>query len=221
METGQYGEYTYEQEYYGGETEATFEGIFSEADEIDLATELLEVMSEEELEQFIGNLIRRATRVVGQAIRSPLGRTIGGMLKGVAKQALPMAGAALGNLVLPGVGGMMGGQLAGAAGRMFGLELEGMSDEDQQFEVARRIVRLGGETVRQAVAAPPTASPQAAAQAAIRAAAQLHAPGLIAQPTLGQPPIGQPAFGRIDGLAGGRRTGRWYRRGSRIVLVGA
>ena len=49
------------------------DGAFAEMDETDPASELLDVQSEEELDQFIGNLIRRA----GQAVRSPAGRAIG------------------------------------------------------------------------------------------------------------------------------------------------
>src|SRR6266550_2726453 len=71
----------------------------SEQEEIQLAHELLAVNSEQELEQFLGNFIRRAVRAVSQVARSPIGQAIGGVLKGVARKALPMAGAALGGYI--------------------------------------------------------------------------------------------------------------------------
>jgi hypothetical protein len=77
------------------------------------------------------------------------------VLKSVAKTALPMAGGALDNLVLPGVGGATGGKLASAAGSMFGLELEGLSQDDREFEVAKQYVRLAGDATKIALSAPP------------------------------------------------------------------
>jgi hypothetical protein len=178
-----------------------FQGPFSEAEEMELAAELLGITDEDELDQFLGNLFKKVGRKVGRFVRSPVGRALGGTLKGVAKSALPMAGAALGNILLPGVGGVVGGNIASAAGKLFGLELEGMSPEDQEFEVARRYVRLAGDAAIKATAAPPGASPQAVAQQAIAAAAQKHAPGLV---------------------GGGRRQRRgvWKRQGRNIVLYG-
>jgi hypothetical protein len=121
-----------------------------------------------------------------------------------------MAGAALGNLVLPGIGGAVGGQLASAAGRMFGLELEGLSPEDREYEVARRFVQFASDAVRQAAQIPQSASPAQAAGQAIAAAAQRFAPGLLQQ-THG---AGQAIAGR------GRRSGRWVRRGRAIIVIG-
>jgi hypothetical protein len=199
----------------GGEIYGEAPGVFNENDEMALAAELLAVNSDEELDQFLGNLIRRASRVVGKAITSPVGRQIGGMLKSVAKRALPMVGGSLGNLLLPGIGGMVGSQLASRAGSMFGLEVEGLSSEDQQFEIARRIVRLGGGAVGQALRAPYGRSPQQAARSAWLAAARRYAPGL-AYPGIRPGIMG--AYGAA--YPSGQRVGRWYRRGDRIVLIG-
>ena len=163
------------------------EAVFDEVQEMELAAELLEVNSEAELEQFLGKLVRSAGKAVGGFVRSPIGKALGGALKGVAKVALPMAGKVLGNMVLPGVGGVIGGKLASAAGSMFGLELEGMSAQDQEFEVARRVVRLSGEAVRQATQMPPAGSPETLAKNAVLAAATRHAPGLAARARGGAP----------------------------------
>src|SRR5512132_3557519 len=105
----------------------------SEAQEMALAAELLEITSEEELEQFLGGLIKK----VGGFVKSPIGKAIGGVLKKVAKTALPMVGGTLGNLVLPGVGGALGSKLGGMASKLFELEAEFLASEQGEFEVAR------------------------------------------------------------------------------------
>ena len=179
--------YEYEDEYdgeYEGEYRGVYgeyEAVFDEADELELAAELLEVTDEDELDQFIGKLIKKAASKLKKVVKGPLGKTLGGLIKGVTKTALPALGAVAGNLVLPGVGGALGGKLGSAAGSVFGLELEGLSAEDQEFEVAKQVVRLGGEAVKQA--AQPgmgtSGAPQAAAQTAMVKAAQKHAPGLV------------------------------------------
>jgi hypothetical protein len=200
------GEFEYQDEgAWDGETDA----VFNEADEMELAAELLEVSDEAELDQFIGRLVKRAGRALRTAIRSPIGRSLGGMLKGVARRALPAVSGAI-DSVLPGAGGLAGSAITSAAGNLFGLELEGMSPEDQEFEVARRYVRLAGEAVKQAASAPAGASPQAVAKQAVTAAAQQHAPGLA-----------NGAGGASGRQAGGRaRSGRWVRRGGVIILMG-
>ncbi|HSQ59137.1 MAG TPA: hypothetical protein VLT84_01675 [Acidobacteriota bacterium] len=229
--TGEYGETGEFLEM--GELGEMNESPFSESEEMELAAELLEITNEAELNHFLGGLIRKVGRTVGKVVRSPIGQALGGVLKKVAKTALPMAGAALGNLVVPGVGGMIGGKLASAAGSMFGLELEGLSAEDREFEVARRYVRLAGATTRRALSAPPRVNPASAASAALRSAARQHAPGLPTAAIVGgssiasgyPTPYPTPGPG-VDGFAGGSvagsgRSGRWFRRGRRIILLGA
>ncbi|HEV3052053.1 MAG TPA: hypothetical protein VGX50_17215, partial [Longimicrobium sp.] len=164
-----------EQEWTG---ESDGEAVFDEVEEMELAADLLGIQTEEELEQFLGKLVSRAAGAVKTFANSTAGQAVGSVLKNVARRALPIAGAALGNMVLPGIGGQIGSRLASAGGRMFGLELEGMSAQDQEFEVARRFVRLGGEAVRQASQMGPQGSPVTAAKDAVLAAARIHAPGL-------------------------------------------
>ena len=98
-------EFEFEGEYAEG-------GVLTEADEYELATELLGVSSEEELDQFLGGLIKRVAGAAGKFIRSPVGKAIGGALKGVAKKALPLAGSALGGAI----GGPLGAKTARPAG---------------------------------------------------------------------------------------------------------
>lgn len=206
-ETETFGEFQGE---FPGEFQGEFQGeqqeVFQETELQELAAELLSVSNEQELNHFLGSLIKKAGSALGKVVRSPIGQALGGVLKKVAKTALPMAGSALGNLVLPGVGGAIGGKLASAAGSMFGLELEGLSQEDREFEVAKQFVRLASDATRAAVTAPSAANPFAVAQSAVSQAAQKFAPGLVSG-TAGIP-------------AGGGMSGRWVRRGRRIVIYG-
>ena len=132
------------------------------------------VTDEQELDQFLGKLISKVSRTAGSIIRSSAGKALGGILKGAAKKALPIAGRVGGNFFGGPAGGAIGGELASAVGRIFGLELEGMSGEDQEFEVARRFVRLAASAAQKA----------AAARSAVAAAARRHAPGLLS-PSVG------------------------------------
>jgi hypothetical protein len=255
----------------------------SEAQEIQLASELLEISSEEELEQFLGGLIKK----VGGFVKGPVGQALGGVLKSVAKKALPIVGGALGSFVAPGVGTAIGSKLGSMASGLFEVELESMPQEQAQFEVARRVVGLTAAAARTAAQARPgpNVSPHTVARAAVAKAARAYAPGLQRQllqtlkTTGGQPgaarrpggmgrPYGQrprpgaghgggfgaPWYGGVPGVVyaadagtagpnggGGQSnepyednyldagqgnggvgtSGRWVRRGRRIVLFGA
>lgn len=212
-EYGYEGEGEGEGEYYEmyGEGEMYGESPFSEAEEMELAAELLSITNEGELDQFIGKLLKKAGRAAGKFIKSPIGKQLGGIIKGAAKTALPMLGSTVGNFLLPGVGGMIGGKLASSAGSMFGLELEGLSQEDQEFEVARQIVRFGGAAANNAANVSPNTPPPQAAQTAAVTAAQQYAPGLL-QANAGA--------GR-KGKCRHPRSGRWVRNGNNIVIIGA
>ena len=74
-------------------------GVFNEAQEMELAAELLGVANDHELEQFLGDFIKKAGKAIGGIVKSPIGQAIGGVLKSAAKAALPIAGGALGTLV--------------------------------------------------------------------------------------------------------------------------
>jgi uncharacterized protein (DUF697 family) len=206
-------EYEFEDEYEDeSEYEAyghDMESVFDESEEMELASELLTVADDEELEYFLGSLIKKAGRKIGKFVKSKAGRALGKVLKGVVKKALPIAGGALGTFIGGPAGGAIGSKLAGAAGKIFGLELEGLSPEDQEFEVARRVVRLAGNAAKKAAGAPLTANPAAVAKAAVANAAKVHAPGLV-----------RAARPMMRPFMGGGRSGRWIRRGRRIVLMG-
>lgn len=178
-----------------------------EAQEVELASQFLEVSSEQELEQFLGNVFNAVGRAAGQFVRSDTGRALGGILRGAARQALPVIGGAVGQWVNPDGGRALGADIARKAGRLFGLELEGLSPEDQEFEVARRFVRFASAAARCAATSPPSAAPLDVARRAAVSAAQTYAPGL---------------FTRLQGRSTGLwpRSGRWVRRGRTIVLYG-
>ena len=152
------------------------DSVFGETEEMELAAQLLEITDENELDNFLGALIARAT---GGARRLAPAPHLRGLLRQAAKSVLPIIGGAAGNLIAPGVGDAVGAKLATAAGNLFGLELEGMSPEDQEFEVARRFVRFAGAGARNAARFRGSGSPKLAARRALGAAARRHAPGFL------------------------------------------
>jgi hypothetical protein len=166
---------TEDEEFAEAEGEAAHE---YPSHEVELATELLEVSGEAELDRFLGKLISGAVSAARGFARSDAGRAVGGVLKSAAKQALPHLGSAL------------------------GLETEGLSEEDSEYETARAFVRFANETARRAAQA--GGDPAAAAKQAAVAAAQRHMPRLA----------------RPDS-ATRQQSGRWVRRGNRIVIFDA
>jgi hypothetical protein len=167
--------------------------------EAELAAELLELSGAPELEHFLGGLISGAARAAGGFLRSSAGRALAGLLKGAAQQALPA--------LRPGPA--IEERIAPDAGARLGLELEGLSAQDREFEVARQFVRFAEAAAQDLATSPPGPSPDADARAAMARAATAHAPGLR--------PDGQP---RADRAHHHSRAGRWVRRGNSIVLLG-
>ncbi len=195
----------FEADAMAGEDEAFFsEASFDEVEETELATQLLGVSSEEELDQFLGGILKKA----GTFMKGPAGKVLTGFLKKAAKKALPVLGGAIGTYFGGPAGTAIGSSLASKAGQMFGLEVEGLSNEDQQLEVAKSVVRLAG-TAAQNLAMNPQAqtNPAAAAKSALIQAAKVHAPGLLPGSTMRAP-------------MEGRSSGRWVRHGRRIILFG-
>jgi hypothetical protein len=226
-EFGEFGEFG----EVGGQFEGEFEfeaGVMSEMDEMALASELLSVSNDQELEYFLGGLLKKVAKAGGAFLRSGAGKALTGILRNAAKSALPIAGAALGNLVAPGIGGAIGGKLASMAGKAFGLELEGMSNEDREFEIARRIVRLSHASARNLARIPANVPDQAAARKAFMHAARQVAPGIInniqAATAMGSPAYQSSAYAPYGGVTqcqscGMPRSGRWIKRGKAIILL--
>jgi hypothetical protein len=227
-ESGDY-EYGDGEHEYEAESEEEAESPFDEASEMDLAAELLDVNSEGEMDYFLKDLLQRATQTIGGAVRSPAGQQLVGLLKGAAKKALPGIGAAIGGRFGGASGARIGGQLAQQAGQIFGLELEGMSPEDQEFEVARRFVRCAG-----AAAGNLAHWPHWPARKALRVAAQRFAPGLFHEQEFSQPQSSSSygyrrpyGYGSRHGYPASRShcpycarsSGRWVKMRGRIVLM--
>jgi hypothetical protein len=194
-----FNEMEFENGPFGAEFESDGEGAM--LNEEALAAELLTVSNEEELEQFLGGLIKKAASGISSFAKSSAGKALGGVLKQVAKTALPTVGGALGSLIpIPGVGtavGTMAGKALASA-----LEFEtGLSAEDREFEVAKQVVRLAGDAARTAAQAPAGANPAAVAMQAVKTAMQ-----------------GAGASASAGGAQA--QSGRWVRRGRHIVLLG-
>ncbi|NML63591.1 hypothetical protein HHL22_00050 [Hymenobacter sp. RP-2-7] len=192
----------------------------------ELAQELLEVSNEQELNQFLGNLVSQATGAASQLLTSPAGQSVGRYLVDFGKQTLPQlggryggqAGAALGSRLGPlgarvggwagaqagqWAGGQAGNWLADNAKRVFGLELEMLSPESQELEISRAYVRFATDVARRADRAlrrNPGLALGALGRQVLGAAAPLYAPGLLA------------------GARSPARSGTWERRGRAIVL---
>jgi hypothetical protein len=223
------GDYEFESSNgYGMEVGANgdAEAVFDEVEEMELASNLLAARDEREMDQELLKSLGKAFKKIGSVLRTPEGMALRVALKGVAKTVLPMAGGVLGNLAVPGVGGAIGSQLGPLAAKAFGLELEGMSPQDQELEIARRFIRLTGAAAREVADNPNGGPPIDAAKTAVFNAARTHAPGLVG----GAGPNGNGGgyYGRryrrrrpMGAVRGGRRmSGRWVRRGRRIILLG-
>ncbi|HTQ80981.1 MAG TPA: hypothetical protein VMM92_13365 [Thermoanaerobaculia bacterium] len=195
--------------------QSRWEGPFTEEQELELASELLTVSNEQELEQFLGDIFKKVSQVAGKVINSPVGKALGGLIKPLAKKALPIVGGALGTFVGGPIGTKIGSQAGAALGNILGLELEGLSGEDREFEVAQRIVRLTADAAHQAAQAPAGTPPQQAARAALAAAAARHAPGLLNNLSHPANPAAQP------GRPGQAQQGTWVRHRRGILLIGA
>ena len=140
-----------------------------------------------------------------------------GLFKGAAKQALPAVGSAIGSYFGGAGGAKIGSQAASTAGRIFGLELEGLSHEDQEYEAAKSFVQFAGTAAKNAALTSQAANPRAVAQSAVAAAARQLAPGLVR----GAPVVTPGASGGACPSCGrGAVSGRWMRRGNKIILFG-
>lgn len=200
-----------EQESYEYSGEAGYEtesGLPGESHEMELATELLTVSNEEELEQFLGKIIGGVKKFA----RSSAGRAIGGILKSAARKALPIVGGAVGGMLGP-AGSAIGSRLGSWASTLFELELEGMSNEDKEYEIARAYVRFAKDAVRRAASNPAHVRyPRQVARDAVVGAARRHAPGLLRR-----------LPGVIEGGSGNHGTqpgtsGTWHREGNQIII---
>jgi hypothetical protein len=204
-----------EQIRYGGEMEnyplASETPALSETEEMELAAQLLELETEEEFENFLGDLISGVANAAGGFINSSTGKALGGLLKGAAKKLLPVAGTALGGFFGGPLGASLGGNIAGKVAGS--LEMEA---DEMEWEAAKTFVRLAADAVRNAAHAPEGEAPEDTAHQAVSDSAQKHAPVLVAPPV----PQPLPSAPKCPVCGSGHRGGRWMRRGNQIVLFG-
>jgi hypothetical protein len=193
-EVGQ--EETYSTEYESADQEVPL----TEEEEMELATEFLSIANDRELDQFLGNLFKKVSQGAKRFFRSPVLQKVGGFLKGIAKKALPIAGSVVGGMFGGPLGSKLGGKLGSFASRIFELELEGLSPEDQEFEVARQYVRFAAAAANKVAQTPTNIPVDVAAKKVIHAAAKQHAPGLL-----------KPSRSNA-------RSGTWARKGNRIIV---
>lgn len=209
-----------------------------------LASQLLEVASEAELEQVLRDLSKKARRGV-EPVGPSSARPLEGLLKTVAKKALPsLATPAGASPDRPGrdakaekLGFLLDQALRAKSGGM------SVADPDlkkyrQLFERYRQFVRLAGKATKAAATAPPGVAPVAVAHKIL---GDSVSKALTRTPTAA--PTKAPTFGsaRRDGTsiapeaAGSAcsicespagscgcwkigRTGRWFRDGTSIVV---
>lgn len=152
----------------------------TEALEAQLTQQLLEATTEADLEEFLGDLAKSVVKGASTFIKSPVGKALGGVLKNVAKKALPVVGSALGSLVLPGVGTAIGGKLGSLAGGLLEAgEAEALGEEEAQYEAAQRYVRFARAAYGSAARAPRDVPPRSVVRAASISAARQYAPSLL------------------------------------------
>ncbi|HEY4170952.1 MAG TPA: hypothetical protein VGM96_29435 [Reyranella sp.] len=199
---------TYEAISATGVGRANPEAVFNEADEMELAVGLLGITNHADLERFLGGVVEQASRTVGKAVPSAGKGALTGILTAAAKKALPVVDSALEGQPGLAAGTATTTRVIKAAAKYLGLELEGLSPEDQEFEAARQFIRFAADATRNAVGGPvATPAHTAAAQAAHRFAPGLRS-SLAGVPT------------PIEEHAAAEQSGRWVRRGSNIIVVG-
>lgn len=162
-------------------------------DELALAAQLLEVPAPARFDAFLGRQL--AATAAGRQLRgTPLELPLRQLLNRVLAPLLP----------LHGDGAQARRQ---GAARIFGMELEGLSPEDQEFELARHFVHLidavHAELAQNGAAGGLAArAPKAQVDTALLRVARTLAPGLLRQAARMPPPDG----------------GRWRREGGHIVV---
>ena len=116
---------------------------------VELAAELLDVTNEAELEGFLGRVVAATARNIGGRLPADTGRALVAVLRRTAERTLPT----LATSRRPR-GPAAGPSAAETAARVYGLELEGMSAEDRDFEIARQFLRFAQAATARAATAP-------------------------------------------------------------------
>ena len=139
------------------------------------AAALLDSLHVRRLPTWIARRLSRAAAAAGGDLDEPLKHELVRRLAGLAPRALP-------------VGGPLTPDATARAARLFALELEGLSTEDQEFELARRFAQWTTEAAARAARLPAGLEPARAAQMALASAAQRSAPGWLPPVTAARNP---------------------------------
>ncbi|WP_439380763.1 hypothetical protein [Amycolatopsis lexingtonensis] len=170
----------------------------SPAQEAEFAGHLMEVSSEQELDHFLGGLVNAVGKVV-QGVRgaanSPQGRALIAAVKPLAKSALPALGGAIGTAIAPGIGTQVGSALGTAAGSLFEGETA-LTQEQEEFETARRIVRLTSAAAQDVASAPSGGSPRLVGELSLFRASRRFAPSLYRRGLRRISPMARRFYGR-------------------------
>lgn len=192
MAADEYNEYEVDQEFED-EMEDEFE---SDELEMEMAEAILELESEEELDQFLGDLVRKVASVGGRVWNSNAVKGFRDVTRPFVRAALPTLGAAAGGFLgskIPGSwGAKLGTKLGRSAGSWLGDRYEFETGDEMEMEVAKGVVKVLKSTAKQL-----GSNPRA-----------LHSPGGI-QRTLKQ---------NVDRLLSGKgqRRNQWNNRPVRI-----
>ena len=168
-------------------------GFQALSESVELAAELLDVISKSELEDFLGKLIAGTAQKAGGRIPAGIGRVLVAVLGRTGQRTLPTLTTALSDEAEPVT--TAGLSVAETAAQVYGMELEGMSAEDRDYEIARQFVRFAQAATVRAAQAPASASPVGVVDAAVAGAGRELAPGLL-QPEHAAPTGPQPGRGK-------------------------
>lgn len=188
-------EYTPDMEFL----DTTPDGLHQENLPMAFGAGLLEVGNDAELDHFLAELVSFVA--ADHPVAAPLGKSLRRVLGRAARHLLPIGSA---DALATYTHDAQADSKIRAA-RIFGLELEGLSPEDTEFEIAQQFIRLASDTIRNAVdrsgQTSQAGSLEARAEAALQQAARHYAPGLLTFDAQ------VPASG-----------GRWQRQGRRITV---
>lgn len=209
--------YEYQETY---EFQPEYEGEFDqEMYENELAHELMNVQSEEELDQFLGGLIRGAWRGARALANTPLGQKLKQQavsgLKSIGKRALPALGRTIGGHFGGQTGADFGSHAGNFAAQQLGLEYEGADPQSRRFEASRRMVKIARAASRRIAARAAGGEPitAAAVRGIILQTARRWFPDLPA-------PMSVSRGGSDNYSSNAQSRGSWVRRGNQITLYG-
>ena len=197
----------------GFELEAGEAGLPAHQEQ-EFAAELMEVSSEQELTDVFKKIVNKAgeaVRGIKDFAKSPTGQAVIKVARPLAKAALPWLGGAVGSLFSPVVGTAVGRKVGQAIGDR--LEYGEMNQEQADFELARRFVRLTAAAAKDAATAPGGTPPELVGEFAHFRAARRFARPLYGRAVRSVSPYARRYYGsRYRGFVRGRAYGRPYGR---------